>query len=114
MTDLAGLQPPLGRKFLTLRKGGGPRGDALHPAFSFAPVALAGVLLAGSLAQTGLALLRDAARPSLAEAELLAPTFEPSQRDFPESRIRLKKLETGHEPMGDGHLTALTNHPHAH
>jgi hypothetical protein len=99
MTDLSGLQPFLGHKFLTFRKGGGPR--ALHPAFFFAPVALAGVLLAGSLAQTGLALLRDTARRSVVEAGWLGQTLEPSQRDLPESRIRLKKLDDSAATMGD-------------
>lgn len=95
MTQLIGLQPPLGRKFLTLRKGGGPR--ALHPAISFAPVALAGVLLAGSLAQTGFALLRETARPAVVGAGWLDQALEPSQRDVPESRIRLKKLDDASE-----------------
>jgi hypothetical protein len=87
MTHLSGLQPPLRRKFLTVRNGGGPR--AVHPALTFAPLALAGLLLAGSLAQTGLALLRDTANRSVVEAGWL----EPAQRDLTESRIRLKKLD---------------------
>jgi hypothetical protein len=99
MTLLSGLQPPLGRRFLSLRKAGGPR--ALHPAFSFAPVALAGVLLAGSLAQTGLALLRDTTRRSVVEAGWLGQTVEPMQRDIPESRIRLRKLDDSAATMGD-------------
>jgi hypothetical protein len=95
MTHLFGLQPPLGRKFPTPRTGVGPR--ALHPAISFAPVALAGVLLAGSLAQTGLALLRDTARPSVVEAGRLDQMPEPSHRAISESRIRLKKLDDASE-----------------
>lgn len=111
MTDLSGLQPPLGRRFLTLRKAGAPR--ALHPALTFAPVALAGVLLAGSLAQTGLALLRDTAQRSLVDAEWLTQSIEPSQRDLPESRIRLKKLDDALALQGEKAAPAFApNHPH--
>jgi hypothetical protein len=111
MTDLSGLQPRLGLKILTMRKGGGPR--ALHPGLTFAPVALAGVLLAGSLAQTGLALLRDTAQRSLLDAEWLTQSIEPAQRDLPESRIRLKKLDDAAAAQSERQTSAIAqNHAH--
>ncbi len=81
MTDLTENKRPTGRIFLTLQKGGRLHCIAVSPTFFFLLVALAGLLLAASLAQTALTLLRTNAQPALVE-------------DAPVASLRIARLQT--------------------